>query len=46
VQLHCEGRRLAATYATEEALHGALEGAPWEVVRFLLQPVAAGTPTI
>jgi hypothetical protein len=44
--LHCEGRRLADTYDSDEALEHGLARAPWETVRFELQPAAGPTPTI
>jgi hypothetical protein len=44
--LHCEGRRLAGTSDSDEALHAALTQAPWETVRFQLQPAGAAPPTI
>jgi hypothetical protein len=46
VQLHCEGRRLTGTYSDDDALALALDNAPWETVRFSLQPAAAAAPTI
>jgi hypothetical protein len=46
VQLACEGRRLTTTYADAEALQVGLDSAPWETVRFALQPAKAPTPTI
>jgi hypothetical protein len=46
VSVHCEGRRLVGTYDTDEALERGLADAPWETVRFALQPAAAVTPTI
>jgi hypothetical protein len=46
VHLHCEGRRLTGTYCDDDALQVALDAAPWETVRFALQPAAAPPPTI
>jgi hypothetical protein len=46
VDLHCDARRLAATYESDDALQQGLASAPWETVRFELQPAAAATPTI
>ncbi len=45
--VHCDARRLAAAgYASDAALERALADAPWETVRFALQPPAGVTPTI
>ena len=44
--VHCDARRLASTYDSDGALEQALTHAPWETVRFILQPAAGGTPTI
>ncbi|HTU30025.1 MAG TPA: DUF3891 family protein [Solirubrobacteraceae bacterium] len=41
VMVETEGRRLADTYASENALHAALAEAPWETVRFGLVPAPA-----
>lgn len=46
VSVHCDARRLADGYATDDALQRALAEAPWQTVRFILQPAAAPTPTI
>jgi hypothetical protein len=46
VRVHCDGRRLADTYDSDEALERGLARAPWETVRFELQPAAGMTPTI
>jgi hypothetical protein len=46
VAVHCDARRLADTYDSDEALERALAYAPWETVRFILQPAAGRTPTI
>jgi hypothetical protein len=46
VAVHCDARRLANTYDRDEALEQALAHAPWETVRFTLQPAAGRTPTI
>jgi hypothetical protein len=46
VAVQCEGRRLADRYANDDALERGLARAPWETVRFVLQPPAGQTPTI
>jgi Protein of unknown function (DUF3891) len=46
VAVHCDARRLADTYGSDDALEQALAHAPWETVRFELQPAAGSTPTI
>jgi uncharacterized protein DUF3891 len=46
ITVHCDGRRLAGTYASDDALEQALAHAPWEKVSFTLQPAAGPTPTI
>jgi hypothetical protein len=46
IAVHCDGRRLAQVYASDDALEQALTHAPWETVRFILQPAAGPTPTI
>jgi Protein of unknown function (DUF3891) len=46
VRVHCDGRRLVATYDHDEALQEGLADAPWETMRFELQPAADVTPTI
>jgi hypothetical protein len=46
VPLHCDGRRLTGPYASDAALVEAMESAPWETVRFELQPATGATPTI
>jgi hypothetical protein len=46
VRLHCDGRRLTGPYPGDDELRTALERAPWETVRFQLQPAAGRAPTI
>jgi hypothetical protein len=46
LSLHCDARRLADGYASDDALETALAEAQWETVRFVLQPAAGSTPTI
>lgn len=46
VAVHCDARRLADTYDSDDALEQALAHTPWETVRFELQPAAGSTPTI
>jgi hypothetical protein len=46
VRLHCDARRLAADYESDTALEQGLASAPWETVRFELQPGADVTLTI
>jgi hypothetical protein len=46
ISVHCDGRRLVDTYASDDALEQALAHAPWETVRFRLLPAAGPTPTI
>jgi hypothetical protein len=46
VVVHCDGRRLTGTYDSDSALQAALDGAPWETLRFRLQPPADPAPTI
>jgi hypothetical protein len=41
VTVRCEGRRLTGTYDSDEALHAALQAAPWETVDFELVPISA-----
>ena len=38
LEVACEGRRLAGTFADEAALHAALAAAPWEPLRWILTP--------
>ncbi len=47
VEVHCDGRRLlSAGYESDDALQDGLAHAPWETVRFVLQPRAGVAPTI
>jgi hypothetical protein len=46
VAVHCDARRLADGYDSDDALAGALAEAPWETVRLNLQPATGWTPTI
>jgi hypothetical protein len=46
VAVHCDGRRLTSTYGDDDALEQELKDAPWETVRFVLQPAADLAPTI
>jgi hypothetical protein len=46
ISVHCDGRRLADRYDSDNALEHGLSGAPWETVRFTLQPAADRIPTI
>ena len=46
VAVHCDARRLADRYDSDSALQRGLAQAPWETVRFRLQPAAGSTPTI
>ena len=46
VAVHCDARRLGDTYDSDDALERALAHAPWETVRFELQPAAGSPPTI
>jgi Protein of unknown function (DUF3891) len=47
IAVHCDARRLAGDgYDSDAALERGLADAPWETVRFDLQPPAARAPTI
>jgi hypothetical protein len=43
IVVHIEGRRLHGACATEPELHGALQDARWETVRFALVPAGPGS---
>lgn len=46
IAVHCDARRLADAYDSDDGLEQALAHAPWETVRFILQPAGGRTPTI
>jgi hypothetical protein len=46
IAVHCDARRLADGYDSDNALEHGLSSAPWETVRFTLQPAADRIPTI
>jgi hypothetical protein len=46
IAVHCDARRLADGYASDDALERGLAEARWETVRFNLQSAAGRTPTI
>jgi hypothetical protein len=46
VAVHCDARRLADRYDSDNALEHGLSAAAWETVRFTLQPATGRIPTI